>query len=135
MDSKKGTILVMIDMSSVFDTIHHSILLSKLELRYGITSVVLEWFRSYLYGKVQRINSDDSFSPPHPLTTGVSQGSVLGPLLFSLYVKPLGRIIREHLYIQSLHPAWTTEILCWLALQYRILLACKDHRTPQQDVY
>ena len=58
--------------------------------------IVLEWFRSYLYGRVQRINIDDSFSPPHPLTTGVPQGSVLGPLLFSLYVQPLCGIIREH---------------------------------------
>ena len=83
MDSnKKGIILVMIDLSSAFDTIDHSILLSRLELRYGITSVVLEWFRSYLYGRVQRVNIDDSFSPPHPLTTGVPQGSVLGHLLF-----------------------------------------------------
>ena len=38
-------------------------------------------------------------------------------------------------WTQSLHPDWTTAILCWLALQYRILLACKDYRTPQQDVY
>ena len=59
MDSKKGTILVMIDLSSAFDTIDHSILLSRLELRYGITSVVLEWFRSYLYGRVQQVNIDD----------------------------------------------------------------------------
>ena len=56
MDSKKGTILVIIDLSSTFDTIDHSILLSRLELRYGIMSVVLEWFRSYLYGRVQRVN-------------------------------------------------------------------------------
>ena len=96
MDNKKGTILVMIDLSSAFDTIDHSILLSRLELRYGIKSVVLEWFRSYLYGRVQRINIDDSFSPPHPLTTGVPQGSVLGSLLISLYVQPLGGIIREN---------------------------------------
>ena len=95
-DSKKGTILVMIDLSSAFDTINYSILLSRLELRYGITSVVLEWFRSYVYGRVQRINIDGRFSPPHHLTTGVPQGSVLGPLLFSLYVQPLGGIIREH---------------------------------------
>ena len=73
MDSKKGTILVMIDFSSAFDTIDHSILLSRLELRYGITAVVLEWFRSYLYGRVQRVNIDASFSPPHPLTTGAHQ--------------------------------------------------------------
>ena len=51
-NSKKGTILVMIESSSAFDTIDHSILLSSLELRYGITQVVLEWFRSYLYGGV-----------------------------------------------------------------------------------
>ena len=68
-DSKKGTILVMIDLSSAFDTIDHSILLSRLELRYGITSVVLEWFRSYFYGRVQQVNIDDSFSLPHPLST------------------------------------------------------------------
>ena len=86
----------MIDLSSAFDTIAHSILLSRLQLRYGITSVVLEWFRCYLYGGVQRVNIDESFFPPHPLTTGVPQGSVLGPLLFSLYVQPLGGIIREH---------------------------------------
>ena len=96
MDSKKGTILVMIDLSSAFDTIDHSILLSRLELRHGITSVVLEWFRSYLYGRVQQINIEDSFLPPHPLTSGVPQGSVLGHLLFSLYVEPLGGIIQEH---------------------------------------
>ena len=96
MDSKKGTILVIIDLSTAFDTIDHSIVLSRIELKYGITAVVLEWFRSYLYGRVPRVNIDESFSPPHPLTTGVPQGSVLGPLLFSLYVQPLGGIIREH---------------------------------------
>ena len=84
MDSKKGTILVIIDLSSVFDTIDHSILLSRLELRYGITSVVFEWFRSYLYGRVQLINIDDSFSPPHPLTTGVPQGYLSHYMLMTL---------------------------------------------------
>ena len=54
--SKKDTILVMVDLNSAFDTIDHSILLSRSELRYGITSVVLEWFISYLYGRVQRVN-------------------------------------------------------------------------------
>ena len=96
MDSKKCIILVIIDFSSAFDTIDHAILLSRLELRYGITSVVLEWFRSYLYGRVQWVNIDESFSPPHALTTGVPHGSVLVPLLFSLYVQPLGCIIGEH---------------------------------------
>ena len=70
--------------------------LSRLELRYGITSVVLEWVGSYLYGRVQQVNIDESFSPPHPLTSGVPQGSVLGPLLLSLYLQPLGGIIGEH---------------------------------------
>ena len=66
MESKKGTILVMLYLSSAFYTIDHSILLSRLELRYGITSVVLKWFRSYLYGRVQRVNIDDCFFHPFP---------------------------------------------------------------------
>ena len=56
MHSKKCTVLVIIDLSSSFETIDYLILLSNLELRYGITSVVLEWFRSYLCGRVQREN-------------------------------------------------------------------------------
>ena len=96
MDNKKGTVLVMIDLSAAFDTIDHSILLNRLKVRYGIIDSVLKWFTSYITGRTQKVNIEDEYSLAFPLKTGVPQGSVLGPLLFSLYLQPLGDIIRSH---------------------------------------
>ena len=95
-DNRKGTALIMIDLSAAFDTISHSILLQRLRNRYGITHNALKWFQSYLAERYQCLSISDHHSYRFKLTTGVPQGSVLGPLLFSLYVQPIGYIIRKH---------------------------------------
>ena len=88
-DNRKGTALVMIDLSAAFDTINHSILLQRLRNRCGITHSALKWCQSYLAERCQRVSIADQYSQKLKLTTGVPQGSVLGPLLFSLYVQPI----------------------------------------------
>ena len=75
-----------IDLSAAFDTIDHTILLRRLGNWFGVSGKALDWFKSYLTGRSQRIKLDNCLSSRADLSFGVSQGSVFGPLLFySLY--------------------------------------------------
>ena len=96
MNKQQGTILLLVDFSSAFDTINHNILITRLRLRYGFVGKTLDWVISYLKERTQRVVIGDQSSSTTTLTTGVQQGSVLGPLHFSLYVQPIGDIIRAN---------------------------------------
>ena len=96
MDKKQGTILLLVDFSSAVDTINHNILIRRLRLRYGFVGKALDWLTPYLKERTQRVVIGEQSSSRTTLTTGVPQGSVLGALLFSLYVQPIGDIIRAH---------------------------------------
>ena len=89
----KVTALVLLDLSAEFDTIDHSILLSRLDNWFGIRNSALRWLTSYLTNRSQRIKVEGHLSSESGLLYGVPQGSVLGPLLFSLYTTPLSNII------------------------------------------
>ena len=95
-DQHNSVILVLLDLSAAFDTVDHGILLSRLSNRFGITGTVLEWFRSYLSDRTQFVQVNGACSASHVLEFGVPQGSVLGPLLYSMYTSPLGEIARRH---------------------------------------
>ena len=101
MDNRQGTALVLIDFSAAFDIINHNILIQRLRLRYGIVGKALGWLQSYLQNRSQRVVIRDASSNTTCLTSGVPQGSVLGPLLFSLYDQPIGDIIRAY-FVSSL---------------------------------
>ena len=88
-----GVLLVLLDFSSAFDIIDHDILFSRLEHLVGIQGPALMWIRSYISGRTQSVHIGDSKSKPVPLSIGVPQGSVLGPLLFLLYILPLKEIV------------------------------------------
>ncbi|MEG7522735.1 MAG: reverse transcriptase domain-containing protein, partial [Chromatiales bacterium] len=96
LDRKEGTLLVLLDLSSAFDAIDHTILLNRLRKRYGIQSYALQWIASYLQDRKQRVVIGQTTSEHHTCNTGVPQVSVLGPALFSLYVQPVGDVIRRH---------------------------------------
>ena len=95
MDAGKVTALTLLDLSAAFDTIDHTILLSRLDW-FGVTGTALNWFESYLNGRCQRIKIGDCLSSKADLKFGVPRGSVLGPLLFTLYTTPLSSMIFEH---------------------------------------
>ena len=83
----------MLDLSAAFDTIHHTILLRRLNEWFGVTGKALDWFKSYLTGRYQTIKLGDCLSSKSDLTFGVPQRSVLGSLLFTLYTSPLSSLI------------------------------------------
>ena len=96
-DSRGGAILVLLDLSAAFDTIDHEKLIRTLDTCCGITGDPLKcFFLSYLKGRVQSEQIGSTFSQEQNLLLGVPQGSVLGPVLFTIYTTPLGRIIQRH---------------------------------------
>ena len=95
-DDKKCILLIMLDPSAAFDIVDHEILLRRLSCMLGISGSALQWFRSYLTDRKQKVVVNDVFSKSTSLTCGVPQGSVLGPILFTIYMLPLGEIIRSH---------------------------------------
>ena len=93
LDNGNVCVLTLLDLSAAFDTIDHDILLSRLETSFGISGSVHAWFKSYLSNRTNRVKVGDNYSETTVLEFGVPQGSVLGPILFTLYTEPLADII------------------------------------------
>ena len=92
----KLSLFILLDLSAAFDLVDHSILLKRLESTYGFDGLTLEWFKNYMSDRSFNVRCSGTKSDSVNFSVGFPQGSVLGPLLFSLYTGDLERIIVKH---------------------------------------
>ena len=96
MDKGRVNCLVMLDLLATFDMVNYQYLMDQLRYRFGLDGKIMEWISNYLQDRTQKVVVDNVKSEPVQLNQGVPQGSVLGPILFSLFISPLGDICCEH---------------------------------------
>jgi len=93
-DSRRSVLFVLLDLSAAFDTINHNTLLRRLS-GYGLSGDVLAWLTSYLCSQTCVVHVKIT-AEVETMTTGVLQGTVLGPLLFNAYIVPLTTLLQKH---------------------------------------
>ena len=116
---QNDVILILLDLSAAFDTIDHDILIHRLRCRFKIDGNVIKWISSYLRGRTARVCVGSVVSEAQSLDCGVRQGSVLGPVLFSLYTAPLGTITKHGL-----------DSMCYAGDSQLYIITCSRDSAP-----
>ena len=131
LDEGKYCAGVFVDLKKAFDTVDHNILLRKLDY-YGIRGIANEWFCSYLKKRKQFVSIQNNMSSIKEILTGVPQGSVLGPLLFLIYINDLHKSIR---FSKTYHFADDTSIIQSNPSQLTLLYCGRTVRSIHQRYF
>ena len=107
LDKGNISVLALLYFSSAFDTIDNPILEHRLHTDLGSTDAVLQWFSSYLTNRTHYVSLSNHCSAFAPVHSGVPHGSVLGPILFTMYIKPLSAIIDSH---STIHHSFADDL-------------------------
>jgi len=124
LDKNKQTDILYLDFAKALDTVDHVILIEKLKW-YGVTGQLLDWFSDYLKDRSQRVVIDGTASERLPVTSGVLQGSLVGPHLFVIFINDLPDVIHEQ--TSTALYADDTKLHC-------TILSVKDCAILQQDL-
>ena len=122
-NSPSQTDVIYFDISKAFDTVSHSILLNKL-WSIGITGTLWSWFKEYLSNCYQRVIINNSLSDSLPVVSGVPQGSILGPLLFLVYINDMSSYINHSQFLK-----FADDTKCFLHIN-----TLSDHIALQEDI-
>ena len=87
--NQQGVFLVLLDLSAAFDTVEHSILVSRMANEVGLRGIALEWYKSYFNNRTTKECINDTFSDCHHMDYGLPQGSIVGPGSFKVYIIPM----------------------------------------------
>ena len=110
LENKEHVIGLFLDFSKPFDTIDHDIMLCKLSY-YGIRGNALKWFESYLRWRQQYVTYNGVSSMKNTISYGVSQGSILGPLLFLIYINDLS--VACKIFLSNFFRWWHKPVFLW----------------------
>ena len=106
MKHKSITILVIMDLSAAFDTVDHNVLLEVLHKCFGIESITMEWFHSYLSSRFFNVNIGDAYPNLKELNFTVTQGSCTGPSLFNAYSSILVNCTSNGINVSGFVVSW-----------------------------
>ena len=134
MDRGNVTAVILLDLSSAFDTVNHTILLNTLR-SLGVKGQAYEWFKSYLSCHSQAVRVKGCKSGTMPLNCGVPQGSVGGPTLFSIYLIGLGHILRQHKINYHIYADDIQLYISFKPNQADALLALSHLKNAMNDVH
>ena len=126
------SVLALLDLSSAFDTIDHPILVHRLHTDFGFTDTVHQWFSAYLTDRTHYVSLSNHCSAFAHVHSGVTQGSVLCPILFTMYIKPLSAIIDSH---SIMHHSFADDLQLQIsAPPYRISELLHSMQSCMSDV-